>query len=80
MATVQPAENIFPSGCHGSSGLEGQGDCDHGRIQRVRQGSGAEVCKIGAHVVLAARRNQILEDLAKECEAAGGRRLDALYD
>ena len=39
------------------------------------KGAALKFAGAGASVVLAARREQLLEDLARECEAAGGRAL-----
>ena len=44
------------------------------------KGAAVKFAQAGASLVLAARRDQLLEDLAKECESAGGRALAAPTD
>ena len=39
------------------------------------RGAAVQFARAGASVVLAARREQVLDDVARECEAAGGRAL-----
>lgn len=39
------------------------------------KGAALKFASAGAYVVLAARREQLLDDLARECEAAGGQAL-----
>ena len=44
------------------------------------KGSALALAREGAHLVLAARRDELLDDVARECEASGGRAVTAPTD
>lgn len=53
---------------------------DHGRLERLRRGAALAFAEAGGSLVLAARREALLEDLAAECETRGGRALAVRTD
>ena len=65
----------FWSNSHGRQDLNGKVVVITGASSGFGKGAARKFAAAGASVVLAARRGQLLEDLARECEAAGGHAL-----